>query len=86
MSSLSGKACFFFFFPFGYTSGMWKSPGQGWDLSRSCRPSHCNGNAGSLTHCASEELPGKLSDCENDGKISTEMNLHKRYENNPYLP
>ena len=50
------KPTFFFFF-FGRTLGMCTFPDQGLNQCRSCSLRHSCGNAGSLTHCATRELP-----------------------------
>ena len=66
--NLSKKGLFFhvffflgFFFFFCYAHDQWKFPGQGSNLCHRRDPSHCSGNAGSLTHCTTEELPQKWS-------------------------
>ena len=41
------------------THGIWKFPGQGWNLS--CTFDLCCGNTGSLTHCATAGAPFFLS-------------------------
>ena len=41
---------------------MWKFLGQGWHLSQSRNPTCSSDNAGSLTHCATSEVPSVLSD------------------------
>ena len=46
----------FILFYFGYTHSMWKFLGQGSNPHHSSNPSHCLGNARSLTHCATGEL------------------------------
>ena len=48
-------SCLFFFF--FATTGMWKFPGQGSNLCRSCNLCHSCGNNKSLTCCAIRELP-----------------------------
>ena len=47
---------------FGHTYFMWKFQGQGWNMHHSCILSHSNDNVGSLTHCATKELPFYLYD------------------------
>ena len=55
----SSRLLFFFFFSssFGHTYSMWAFPGQGSNLCHSNDPSCCNDNAGSLTCCATREVP-----------------------------
>ena len=48
--------CFGLFFA-PYTCGMWKFSGQGLNLPGSCDLCHSCNNTGSLTHCATRELP-----------------------------
>ena len=42
---------FFLFFFFGYTHGIWKFLGQGWNPNQSCDLCHSYSNTWSLTHC-----------------------------------
>ena len=48
---------FFFFFFFGLICGMCKFPGQGLNPCHNCSLRHNCGNAESLTHCITRELP-----------------------------
>ena len=41
----------------GHTCGIWKFPAQELNLKCSCNLRHSCGNTGSLTPCATEELP-----------------------------
>ena len=41
----------------GHDYGMWKFPGQQWNLRHSCNQSHSSDKARSLTHWARRELP-----------------------------
>ena len=45
------------FLPFLPAPGMWKLPGQGWNLNCSCHLHHSCGNTRSLTCCSTGELP-----------------------------
>lgn len=48
------------FFFFGPNCRIWKFPGQGSSLSRSCDLHHSWGNAGSLTSCSAVGIPAHL--------------------------
>ena len=45
------------FFFFGFTLMIGEFPGQGSNPDHSIDPSHSSDNAGSLTYCATRELP-----------------------------
>ena len=48
---------FYFLISFGCAHGIWKFLGQGWNRCHCSDSSSCSGNAGSLTHHATRELP-----------------------------
>ena len=50
---------FFFFFFLGDTPGLWEFLGQGSNLCHCTDLSRCSGDTGSLSLCATGELPQK---------------------------
>ena len=54
----SSICCYFSFFFFGHTHGMWKFLGQGLNRCQSCSLHHSySGNTGCLACCTTKEIP-----------------------------